>query len=154
LLSTKRWPFEFDDITLWIREVDRWTLSFGAVARFHWPYDYSMRFKHAANTAFVERLYPKAKVIKVAAFKAGRRATSPPRLAPDRHKVNQGSASPKLDETYRILSALDRASKHITVKVKHSVQIDHAQHQVINFANANHRSILVENVVTRSIRGV
>jgi len=97
-----------------------------------------MRFKHAANTDFVERLYPKAKVIKIAAFNAWRRATSSPQLAPDRHKVNQGSASAQLDETYRILSALDRASKQITVKVKHCVQIDDAQYQVINFANANH----------------
>jgi hypothetical protein len=72
--------------------------------------------------------------------------------APDRHKVNQGSASPELDETYRILSALDRASKDITVKVKHSVQIDRAQYQVINFANANHRSILIDNVAACEIR--
>jgi hypothetical protein len=110
-----------------------------------------MRFKHAANTGFVERIYPKAKVIQIAALNAWRRATSSPQCAPDRHKVNQGSASPQLDETYRILSALERASKHITVKVKHSVQIDYAQYQVINFANANHRSILIDNVAAGEI---
>jgi hypothetical protein len=110
-----------------------------------------VRFKHAANTGFVERLYPKAKVIKIAAFNAWRRAACTPQLAVDRHKVNQRSAGPQLDQTYRILSALDRASKHITVKVKHSVQIDYAQYQVINFANANHRSILIENVAAREI---
>jgi hypothetical protein len=110
-----------------------------------------MRFKHAPNTGFVERLYPKAKMIKIAALNAWRRATRSPQLAPDRHKVNQGSASAQLDETYRILSALNRASKHITIKVKHSVQIDDAQYQVINVANANHRSILIENVAASEI---
>jgi hypothetical protein len=110
-----------------------------------------MRFKHAPNTGFVERLYPKAKMIKIAALNAWRRATRSPQLAPDRHKVNQGSASAQLDETYRILSALNRASKHITIKAKHSVQIDDAQYQVINVANANHRSILIENVAAREI---
>jgi hypothetical protein len=42
------------------------------------------------------------------------------------------------------LSALDRASQHITVKVKHCVQIGDTQHQVINIANANHGTILIE----------
>jgi hypothetical protein len=102
-----------------------------------------MRFKHAANTRFVERLYPKAEVIKIAAFNAWRRATSSPQLAPDRHQVNQGSTGPQLDQTYRIPSAFNRASKHIAIKVQHSVQIDYTQYQVINFANANHRSIIL-----------
>src|SRR5450631_1001462 len=86
--NNRWWPFQLDDITFWVRDVDGWTLPFGAVARFHWSCDYSMRFKHATNTGFVERLYPKAKVIKIAAFNAWRRATSSPQLAPDRHKIN------------------------------------------------------------------
>jgi hypothetical protein len=110
-----------------------------------------MRFKHAANAGFIERFYPKAKMIKISPFNAWRRAAGSPQLAADRHKVNQGSAGPQLDQTNRILSALDRASKHITVKVKHSVQIEDTQYQVVNFANANHGPILIENFATREI---
>jgi hypothetical protein len=113
-----------------------------------------MRFKHAANTGFVKRLHPKAKVIQIAAFNAWCRAAGTPQLTVDRHKVNQGSAGPQLDQTYRILSAFNRASKHITIKVKHSVQIDYAQYQVVNFANANHRSILIENGAACELRRV
>jgi len=47
------------------------------------------------------------------------------------------------------LSALDRASEHIAVKAKHRVQIHDAQHQVINFANADHGSILIENTAAK-----
>jgi hypothetical protein len=101
-----------------------------------------MRFEHAANAGFIERFYPKAKMIEISPFNAWRRAAGTPQLAVDRHKVNQGSAGPQLDQTNRILSALDRASKHITVKVEHSVQIQDSQYQVINIANANHGSLI------------
>jgi hypothetical protein len=99
-----------------------------------------MRLERAANAGFIERFYPKAKMIKISPFNAWRRAAGTPQLAVDWHKVNQGSASPQLDQPNRILSALDRASKHITVKVKHSVQIQDTQYQVIKIANAHHGS--------------
>jgi len=110
-----------------------------------------MRFKHAANAGFIERFHPKAKMVKISPFNAWRRAAGTPQLAVDWHKVNQGSAGPQLDQTNRILSALDRASEHITVKVKHSVQIGDTQYQMINVANANHGSILIENFAAREI---
>src|SRR6266403_1406009 len=110
-----------------------------------------MRFEHAANAGFIERFYPKAKMIEISPFNARRRAAGSPQLAVDRHEVNQGSAGPQLDQTNRILSALDRASKHITVKAQHSVQIEHTQYQVINFANTNHGSILIQNFAAREI---
>src|SRR5712671_101780 len=103
-----------------------------------------MRFEHAANAGFIERFYPKAKMIEISPFNARRRAAGSPQLAVDRHEVNQGSAGPQLDQTNRILSALDGASKHITVKVEHSVQIGDTQDQMINIANANHAPILIE----------
>jgi hypothetical protein len=109
-----------------------------------------MRFKRAANAGFVERFYPKAKMIEISPFSARRSAAGTPQLAVDWHKVNQGSAGPQLDQTYRLLPALDRASQHITVKVKHWVQINHAQYQVINFPNPNHRSILIQHVAART----
>jgi hypothetical protein len=110
-----------------------------------------MRLKFAANGGLVERFHAKAKVIKISPFNAWRRAAGTPQLAVDWHKVNQGSAGPQLDQTYRLLSALDRASKHIAVKVEHSVQVDDAQYQVINIADANHGSILIENLAAREI---
>jgi isoquinoline 1-oxidoreductase subunit alpha len=110
-----------------------------------------MRFERAANASFIERFYPKAKMIKISTFNARRRAAGTPQLAVDRHKVNQRSAGPQLDQANRILSALDRASKHITVKAKHCVQIENTQYQVINIANANHGSILLENLAAREI---
>jgi len=112
-----------------------------------------MRFKDGANAGFIERFYPKAKMIEISPFGARRSAAGPPQLAVDRHKINQGSARSQLNQTYRILSALDRASQHITVKVKHLVQIDHAQHQVINFANADHGSILIQHAAARTGSG-
>jgi hypothetical protein len=110
-----------------------------------------MRFQYAADAGFIERFYPKAKMIKISPFSAWRRAAGTPQLAVDWHKVNQGAARPQLDQTNRVLPALDGASKHIAVKVQHSVQIDDTQYQVINIANANHGSILIENVAAREI---
>jgi hypothetical protein len=109
--SNRWWPLEFDDIAFRIRDVDGRTLSFRAAAGLHWANDNPTRLKLHANTGCVERLYPKAKVIEVSPFNAWRRAAGTPQLAIDWHKVNQGSAGPQLDQAYRILSALDRASK-------------------------------------------
>jgi hypothetical protein len=109
-----------------------------------------MRFKDGANAGFIERFYPKAKMIEISPLGARRCAAGPPQFAVDRHEINQGSARSQLNQTYRILSALDRASQHITVKVKHLVQINHAQDQVINFANANHGSILIQHAAART----
>ena len=109
-----------------------------------------MRLKHTANAGFIERFYPKAKMIEISPLGARRCAAGPPQFAVDRHEINQGSARSQLNQTYRILSALDRASQHITVKVKHLVQINHAQYQVINFPNPNHRSILIQHVAART----
>ena len=146
----RRRPFELDDIAFRIRDVDGRTLPFSAVARLHRADDYAMRLKFAANGGLVERFYSKAKVIKISPFNAWRRATGPSQLAVNWHKVNQRSAGPQLHQTYGILSALDRTSQHIAIKVKHADQIHDAQYQVINFANANHASIIIESIAARS----
>jgi hypothetical protein len=109
-----------------------------------------MRFQHAANTGFIERFHPKTKMIEISSFRARRSAAGTPQLAFDRHEVNQRSAGPQLHQTYRILSAFDRASQHPAVKMKHLLQINHAQDQVINFANANHGLILIQLVAART----
>src|SRR5450755_2272558 len=134
-LNNRRRSLKFDDIVFRIRDVDGRTLPFSAVTRLREADDYSMRLKFAANGGLVERFYSKAKVIKIFPFNAWGRAASTSQLAVDWHKVNQRSAGPQLHQTYRLLSALDRASKHITVKVEHSVQMDDAQYQMINIAN-------------------
>ena len=149
--SNRRRPLELDDIAFRIRDVNGRTLPFRAVARFRGAGSYPTRFKYAADAGFIERFYPKAKMIEISPFNAWRRAAGTPQLAVDWHEVNQGSARPQLDQTNRILSALDRASEHITVKVQHSVQIGDTQYQVINVANANHASILIENIAAREI---
>ena len=150
-LNNRRRSLKFDDIAFRIRDVDGRTLPFSAVTRLREADDYSMRLKFAANGGLVERFYSKAKVIKIFPFNAWGRAASTSQLAVDWHKVNQRSAGPQLHQTYRLLSALDRASKHITVKVEHSVQMDDAQYQMINIANANHASILIESIAARKI---
>jgi hypothetical protein len=109
-----------------------------------------MRFKHAANAGFIERFHPEAEMINISPFNARRSAAGTPQLAIHWHQVNQGSTRSQLHQTYGSLSAFDRASQHITVKVKHSIQINHAQYQVINFANANHSPIVIQHDAVRT----
>jgi hypothetical protein len=92
-------------------------------------------------------------MIEISPFGARRSAAGTPQFSVDWHKINQGSARSQLNQTYCLLSALDSASQHVTVKVKHLVQINHAQDQVINFANANHGSILIQHAVARTGSG-
>jgi hypothetical protein len=40
-----------------------------------------MRFKHAANAGFIERFYPKAKMIEISPFSARRSTAGTPQLA-------------------------------------------------------------------------
>jgi hypothetical protein len=109
-----------------------------------------MRFKHAANPGYIERFHPEAEMINISPVNARRSAAGTPQLALHRHQVNQGSTRSQLHQTYGVLSAFDRASQHITVKVKHSIQINHAQYQVINFANANHNPIVIQHDAVRT----
>jgi hypothetical protein len=136
--GSRRRPFELDDITFRILAINGRSLAFGTVARFRRARGNPLRLEFPANACRVERFHPEANMIQVAAFRARRSAAGTPQLAIDRHKINQGPAGPKLDQPYRILSPLDRATEHVAIEMKHRVYIDDTQHQVINFANADH----------------
>jgi len=52
----------------------------------------------AANACFVERFYPKAKVIQIACFSCRRRAASSAEFAAYGHEIKERSASTQLNQ--------------------------------------------------------
>jgi hypothetical protein len=93
----------------------------------------------ATKARLVERLYSKAEVVQIAALLARCDPAGAPELAIYWHKIEQGPAGAKLDQSERILAALDRAAERFAVEAKRPVEIDDAQDEVIDFANADHR---------------
>jgi hypothetical protein len=77
-------------------------------------------------------------VVHITPLFAWRCAAGAAKLTVDWYKIKNRSSSAQLDQSYLILAALDRASKRVAVEAKHPVQINDAQHKVIDFANAHH----------------
>jgi len=86
----------------------------------------------------IEWINTKAEMIDVSPFDARSRAPIAPELSVDRDKVYQRSSRAKLDQANLVPSPLDRTPKRGDVKLDHRLQINDAQHQVIDFANVDH----------------
>jgi len=99
----------------------------------------AVRFEMAANSRFIEWLYPKAEMIEVASFFARCCAARSTEFAIHRHSINDGSAGSQLNQADLILASLDRTSENSTIEAKHVVDVDNAQHKMVDFTNADHR---------------
>jgi hypothetical protein len=95
-------------------------------------------FEMATNARFIKRIYPKAEMIQVASFLSGCGAARSAELTIHRHEINDGPASSQLNQADPVLASLDRASENSAVEAKHAVDVDNAQHKMIDFANADH----------------
>lgn len=77
-------------------------------------------------------------MIQVPSAETGRRSAGASEFAIDLDQVNQRPPSAKLNQTDGVVSTLDRTSEDAAVELKHSVQIDCPQDQVIDFAYLDH----------------
>jgi hypothetical protein len=93
-----------------------------------------------ANARFVEWFHPKAEVIQVARFSSRRCAADSTEFAVDRHEINDRSPSAQLDQANLVLASFHRTSECAAVEAKHAVEVNNAQHEVIDFADLNHCS--------------
>jgi len=94
----------------------------------------------AANARFVEFFHPEAEVIQVACFLSWRRAASSAEFAIHRHEIDDRSARAKLNQANVVLASLYRTSESTAVEAKHAVEVDNAQHEMVDFANTDHRA--------------
>jgi len=93
----------------------------------------------ATNTRFIEWVDPKAEVIQVASFLSRWRAARSAEFAFHGHEIDDRPASSQLNQVDLVLAALDRASENFAVEAKHAVEVDHAQHKMVDFTNVDHR---------------
>jgi hypothetical protein len=136
-LATRR-PLELHDISFWVADVDRWALPFGSVPSCQWPRLHVVCFKLTADGCFIERLDAKAEVIEVPSFPRRWCTTGSAKLTIHWHEVDQRAPRTKLYQPNRVLTSFDRAPKHAAVEAKHAVEVDHAQHNVVNLTDVNH----------------
>jgi len=66
-------------------------------------------------------------------------AARPPKLALQRHEINDRSAGSQLNQANLVLASLDGTSENSAVEAKHVVGVDDAQYEMVDFANADHR---------------
>jgi hypothetical protein len=91
-----------------------------------------------ADRGFVQRLDAKTEVVEVASLPAGRRAAGPAELSVDRHEVDERVAGAQLDQAEILLAPLDRASERIAIEMQHALQIDDAQHEMVEGEETEH----------------
>jgi hypothetical protein len=92
----------------------------------------------AANARFVEWFYPETEVIQVACFLSWRCAAGSAEFAIHGHEINDRSASAQLNQANFVLASLYRTSESAAVEAKHAVEVDNAQHKMVDFANTKH----------------
>src|SRR6185437_7596597 len=133
------WPLELDDVAFGIVHVDRRAFALGAVTRFRFARVDAGIVQLLPDRAFVERLDAQAEMIEIATLDSRRGAAGAAELAGDRHEIDQRAARTQLDEAKRVDPALDGHAEHAAVERQHRVDVDYAQHQMVDLANANHR---------------
>lgn len=132
------WALELNNVALWVPDIDGRAFSLCTIPRLQYTRFHSIGVEVAANGDFVEWIDADAEVIEVPAFLPGWCAPGDSEFAIHGDEVNQRAASTKLNQADEILSSLNRASEDHAVEVKHLVEIDNAQHQMIDFPNMDH----------------
>lgn len=130
--------FEFDDVTFGVGNIDRWTLSFRAVPGCDWTGLEAMRLQVAANSGFVERVYAQAEMIQIARLFSWRCATGAAKFAVNGYQINEALTGAELNKADFVSLPLNRASEYVTVEMQHPTEVDHPQHQMVDFLNADH----------------
>ncbi len=91
-----------------------------------------------ADARLVEGLDAQAVVVEVAPLAGRRRTAGAAEHAVDRHQVDQRLAGAQLHQADRLLAPLDAATEHADVEAEHRVEVDDAQHQVVDPADRDH----------------
>ena len=91
-----------------------------------------------AQGRLVERLDPQTEVVQVAPFLARRGTTDTPEPSIDGHQVNERTSGSELNQADLILAPFDRAAKGIAVEVHHFLQVNDAEHEVIDVEETEH----------------
>ena len=92
----------------------------------------------ATNARFIEWVDAKAEMMQVATFLSRRCATRSAELALHGHEINDRSASSQLNQADLALASLDGTSENSAVEAKQAVDVDNAQHKMVDFADADH----------------
>jgi hypothetical protein len=77
-------------------------------------------------------------VVDVASLGARRGAAGAAEDAVDRDEVDQRAAGAQLDQADLVLAALDRAAEDVAVERERAVEVDDAQHDVVDLADPDH----------------
>src|SRR5262249_43715949 len=113
--------------------------AFCAIARFGGAGGDVQRGEVRAQRGLVEGLDAKAQVVEVAPFAARCRAAGASELAVQRDEIQHRAAGAKLDQADLVLAPLDAAAQAVAVEAQHGRHVDHAQHDVVDLADMDHR---------------
>jgi hypothetical protein len=132
------WALELDNIALGVGEIDRGTFSLGPIAHLDWAHLNAERLKMPADFGFIEWLDPQTEVIEISTLPSRGDATGLAQFSIDRHQIDDGPASAQLNEADLVLPPFHGATKRVAVEAKHAVEVDHAENEMINFADLDH----------------
>ena len=90
----------------------------------------------AADGRFVERLDAQAKVIQIAALRAGGCSASFAQPAVNGNQIDDRTAGTKLYQADSVLAFFHRATQGVAVKAEHGLEVDNTQDKMVDFADA------------------
>lgn len=138
-LQHRRWcPFEFNYVSFGIRDVDRWTFSFGSIARSHCAWQNTPDSEEIADSLPIEMLKPQAEVVQVPPLFARCSTAFGTQLALDGYHVDKGASCSQLNEAEFVLAPFDNTTKNAAVELEHLRYIANAKDEVVDFADFNH----------------
>src|SRR3954466_6114462 len=129
---------QLDDVAFRVGHVQRRALAFCTVAGGGGIRCDACSRELGADRPLVEGLQSKTEVIQVASFAAGRRAARAAELAVHRNEIEHRSAGAELHEADSIAAPIDGATEQVTIERDHRLDVDNAQHNVVDVANRNH----------------
>jgi aryl-alcohol dehydrogenase-like predicted oxidoreductase len=138
LRRSLRRSLELDHVAFRIAQINRRPSPLRAITLHHFARRNPVGRKVAVDEICVERLDAHAEVIHVERFRAGRGAAHAAQLTDDRDQIDQRAPGAQLNQTEIVLALFNVASEHVAIKADHFVRVDNAQHDVVDFADADH----------------
>jgi hypothetical protein len=121
-------------------------LPFRAEALGNRAHLYAACLEVVANARLIGWFHPKGEMIEVACILSGCCATGSAMFAIDGNEINDRSARAQLDQADVVLAPVHRTSESVAVEAHHALEVDDAQHKMVDFANADQMSLQAPGV--------
>ena len=136
-------PLELDGIAVGILDVNRRPCAFRAITPLGWARFDALGVQLSPYCRLVEGIDPDTEMVEIPALRTGWPAALSADLAVHGYDVDQRAAGTQLNESDIVQAPLHRHAEDIGVEGNHRFHALGAQHQMVDFADLNHRVSII-----------